>query len=354
MGSQSALPGAGVAPSDGSPAGAQPSEAVEAGRGDAGAALSRASVSAFGARFSSRLWLASGTCGFGEPLVAAMSPSDVGALVTKSVTVRPREGNPAPRVAEFSGGMLNSVGLANPGLAAVRREKLPWMRRALGGLPVFVSVAGRSPEEYAQVVRGLDDEEGFLGYELNLSCPNDAGAAARPFSLDLEATKRVLGEVRPLTSRPLLAKLAPNDPDIGRTAAEAVAEGADGITAVNTMPGLLLDGGGTPRLGAGAGGTSGPALLPVGLAAVRAVSKAVRVPVAGAGGVLSPADARAYLAAGAAFVQVGTGSFADPRCAARIARALAFDALAAADAAGTSRATRPRRRRAWRRRGAAR
>lgn len=324
---------AGAAPSDGSASGRPPFEREK------GAAPSCASVSAFGARFSSRLWLASGTCGFGEPLVAAMSPSDVGALVTKSVTVRPRAGNPAPRVAEFPGGMLNSVGLANPGLAALRREKLPWMRRALDGLPVFVSVAGRSPEEYAQVVRGLDDEEGFLGYELNLSCPNDAEAAARPFSLDLEATKRVLGEVRPLTSRPLLAKLAPNDPDIGRTAAEAVAGGADGITAVNTMPGLLLDGGGAPRLGAGAGGTSGPALLPAGLAAVRAVSKAVRVPVAGAGGVLSPADARAYLAAGAAFVQVGTGSFADPRCAARIARALAFDALAAEDAE-TSRATR--------------
>ncbi len=287
-----------------------------------------AGVAAFGAKFSSRVWLAAGTCGFGEPVAATMSPSEVGALVTKSVTVRPRGGAPGPRVAEFGGGMLNSVGLANPGLDAVRREKLPWMRRALGGLPVFVSVAGRSAAEYAAVVRGLEGEEGFLGYELNLSCPNDDRTGGRPVSLDAEAMKEVLGEVRPLAGRPLLAKLAPNDPDIGRTAAQAVSEGADGVTAVNTMPGLLLDGEGRPRLGAGPGGTSGPALLPVGLAAVRAVSKTVDVPVAGAGGVLSPTDARAYLAAGATFVQVGTGSFADPRCAARIARALAYDVLA--------------------------
>ncbi len=284
-------------------------------------------VSAFGASFAGPVWLAAGTCGFGEPVVAVMSPSEVGALVTKSVTVEPRRGNPAPRVAEFPEGMLNSVGLANPGLEAVRREKLPWMARALGGLPVWVSVAGRSAAEYAAVVRGLDAEDGFLGYELNLSCPNDEHASGRPFSLDGAAMGEILDEVRPLTSRPLLAKLAPNDPDIGATAATAAARGADGITAVNTMPGLLLRTDGGARLGAGPGGTSGPALLPTGLAAVRAVAAATRVPVAGSGGVLSPEDARAYLAAGATFVQVGTGSFADPRCAARIARALAYDAL---------------------------
>lgn len=285
-------------------------------------------IEAFGTRFSSRVWLAAGACGFGEPVVAAMRPSEIGALVTKSVTLRPRAGNPAPRVAEFREGMLNSVGLANPGMDAVRRERLPWMRRALGGLPAFVSVAGGSAAEYAAVVRGLDGEEGFLGFELNLSCPNDGRAAGRPASLDAEAMREVLDAVRPLTERPLLAKLAPNDPDVGRTAARAVSAGADGITAVNTMPALLLGAGGGPRLGAGAGGLSGPALFPVGLAAAEAVSKAVDVPVAGAGGVLSPADARAYVAAGATFVQVGTGSFADPRCAARIARALAYDALA--------------------------
>lgn len=301
--------------------------ASKAGRGFEGPGLVAAAQDV-AAGAVSPVWLAAGTCGFGEPVVATMSPSEVGGLVTKSVTVEPRWGNSAPRVAEFAEGMLNSVGLANPGMKAVRREKLPWMARALAGLPVLVSVAGRSAAEYADVVRCLDGEDGFLGYELNLSCPNDEHAAGRPFSLDAAAMAEILDEVRPLTSRPMSVKLAPNDPDIAATAAIAEAHGADGITAVNTMPGLLLKTDGRPRLGAGTGGTSGPALLPTGLAAVREIAAACSIPVAGSGGVLSPDDARAYMAAGAAFVQVGTGSFADPRCAARIARALAYDALA--------------------------
>ena len=279
-------------------------------------------VESFGTRFSSPVLLASGTCGFGEPVVDVMAPEAVGGLVTKSVTVRPRRGNPAPRVAEYPGGMLNSVGLANPGVEAVREEKLPWMRRNLGTLPVFVSVAGARSEEYARVVGELDGEEGFLGFELNLSCPNDSHLGGRPFCLDPEALREVLGLVRPLTERPLLVKLAPNDPDIGGTAALAVACGADGITAINTLPGFLSGGRGEARLGAGRGGVSGPAVLPVGLAAVREVAAAVDVPVIGVGGILKGRDARAYLDAGASLVQVGTGSFADPRCAARVAREL--------------------------------
>ncbi len=277
----------------------------------------------FGTRFSSPVLLAAGTCGFGEPVVDVMSPSEVGGLVTKSVTVEPRWGNPAPRVAEFDGGMLNSVGLANPGLEAVRAERLPWMRRNLDGLPVFVSVAGATVAEYAAVVSGLEGEEGFLGFELNLSCPNDSHLGGRPFCLDPDALRRVLGAARPLTERPLLVKLAPNDPDIAATAALAAGHGADGITAVNTAPGFLTGREGRTRLGAGAGGTSGPALLPMGLAAVREVAGAVEVPVVGVGGILTGRDARAYLRAGASLVQVGTASFADPRCAARVAGELA-------------------------------
>lgn len=274
----------------------------------------------FRERFASPVLMAAGTCGFGEPVIDVMSPGEIGGLVTKSVTVEPRWGNPAPRVAEFPGGMLNSVGLANPGLRAVREDKLPWMRRNLDGLPVFVSVAGATAGEYAAVVGGLDGEDGFLGFELNLSCPNDAHPGGRPFCLDSDALGRVLGRVRPLTERPLLVKLAPNDPDIGATARMAAGHGADGITAINTMPGFLTGRGGRHRVGAGTGGMSGPALLPAGLAAVRAVAAAVAVPVVGAGGILTGRDAQAYLRAGASLVQVGTGSFADPRCAARVAR----------------------------------
>jgi len=278
---------------------------------------------AFGASFSSPVLMAAGTCGFGEPVIDVMSPGEIGGLVTKSVTVEPRWGNLAPRVAEFRDGMLNSIGLANPGLKAVRDEKLPWMRRSLGGLPVFVSVAGATTSEYAAVVGGLEAEDGFLGFELNLSCPNDSHLGGRPFCLDPEALGRVLDRVRPLTERPLLVKLVPNDPEIGATAALAADRGADGITAINTMPGLLTGRGGRNRIGAGTGGTSGPALLPLGLAAVREVALAVEVPVIGVGGILTGRDARAYLHAGASLVQVGTGSFADPRCAARVAGDLA-------------------------------
>ncbi len=276
----------------------------------------------FGVGFSSPVLMAAGTCGFGEPVVDVMSPAEVGGLVTKSVTLEPRWGNPAPRLAEYPGGMLNSVGLANPGLKAVRARKLPWMRRNLGDLPVFVSVAGATAGEYAAVVSGLEPEGGFAGFELNLSCPNDSHLGGRPFCFDPEALREVVERVRALTSRPLLVKLAPNDPDIAGTAARAVESGADGVTAINTIPGLLEYANGSPRLGAVTGGTSGPALLPVGLAAVREVASAVEVPVIGVGGILTADDAAAYLRAGASLVQVGTGSFADPRCAARIAREL--------------------------------
>lgn len=282
----------------------------------------RTGTELFGARFNHRVLAAAGTSGFGEPLADVMKPTDIGGIVTRSVTVEPRGGNRAPRVAEYPGGMLNSVGLANPGVKAVREGKIPWMRRHLGGLPVFVSVAGAHAGEYAEVVAGLDGEDGFLGYELNLSCPNDAHRVGRPFCLDPKALVKVLKEVRPTTERPLLVKLAPNDPEIGATAALAAAHGADGITAINTMPGFLPSRRGGARLGAGRGGASGPLLLPVGLAAVQEIKAAVSVPVIGVGGILTAADARAYLDVGASLVQIGTGSFADPRCTAKVARGL--------------------------------
>ena len=297
-------------------------------------------IRVFGIEFRHPVLLAAGTCGFGEPVVDVMDLDDIGGLVTKSVTLEPRGGNPAPRVAEYEHGMLNSVGLANPGLEGVRRDKLPWMRQNLGALPVIVSVAGHTPEEYCAVVEGLEDEDGFQAFELNLSCPNDTRLGGRPFSLDPESLKAVLDGVRPRTSRPLIVKLAPNDPAIAETAALAVAHGADGITAINTVPGFLARGAaGRPVLGAGPGGTSGPGILPVGLAAVRVIAQRVDVPVIGVGGILSPEDALLYFQTGASLVAVGTGSFADPRCGARVALGVArarstaphvFPALAAA------------------------
>lgn len=276
----------------------------------------------FGATFQSPVLLAAGTCGFGMELSDVLDLDTLGGFVTKSVTLEARRGNPPPRVAEFEGGMLNSIGLANPGLEGTRRDKLPWIKNNVRRAQVFVSLAGHRVEEYLTLVEGLDGEEGFLGFEVNLSCPNDTKRGGAPFALDPEAVAKVLGGCRERTRRPLLAKLAPNDPDLEHTARVATDAGADGLTLVNTLPGILLRGDGRPELGAGPGGMSGPALRPAGLLAVRRARAATHLPLVGVGGVGSGADAVAYARAGAHLVEVGTASFAEPRASQRIVRAL--------------------------------
>ena len=282
----------------------------------------RVETQLFGATFQSPVLLAAGTCGFGMELCDVVDLDGLGGFVTKSVTLEPRRGNPSPRVTEFEGGMLNSIGLANPGLEGTRRDKLPWIKNNVRRAQVFVSVAGHRVEEYLAVVEGLDGEEGFLGFEINLSCPNDTKRGGAPFALDPEAVATVLRGCRQRTQRPLLAKLAPNDPQLEHTAKVAAEAGADGLTLVNTLPGILLDGEGHPRLGAGPGGMSGPALRPAGLLAVRKARAATHLPLVGVGGVGSAQDAVAYARAGASLVEVGTATFAEPRAAARIVRDL--------------------------------
>jgi len=263
--------------------------------------------------------LAAGTCGFGEELIQVTDLDALGGLVTKSVTLEPRHGNPAPRVAEVGSAMINSIGLANPGVDAVRTEKLPWIREYLGNLQVFVSVAGHSPDEYYTIVETLNEEGGFLGFEINLSCPNDSRLGSLPFALDHGSLVEVLRGVRSRTRRPLLAKLAPNDPDVGAAAALAAQAGADGVTLVNTLPGLVLDPvTRKPLLGAGPGGVSGPAMRAVGVHAVWQARNRTEVPLVGVGGITNGEDAVQYLLAGASLVQVGTASFADPRAGERV------------------------------------
>lgn len=279
-------------------------------------------VDLFGTTFQNPVLLAAGTCGFGLELADVVDLDALGGFVTKSVTVEPRRGNPAPRVAEFSGGMLNSIGLANPGLEATRRDRLPWIRDHVRRARVFVSLAGHTVEEYLALVEGLDGDEGFVGFEINLSCPNDTKRGGAPFALDPEAVGAVLSGCRARTQRPLLAKLAPNDPALEHTVRVATDAGADGLTLVNTLPGILLDGEGRPELGAGPGGMSGPALRPAGLLAVRKARSATHLPLVGVGGVANAADAVDYARSGASLVEVGTASFADPRSGERIVREL--------------------------------
>jgi dihydroorotate dehydrogenase (NAD+) catalytic subunit len=284
----------------------------------------RLDLELFGARFQNPVLLAAGTCGFGQEIADVVDLECLGGFVTKSVTVEPRNGNKSPRVTEFAGGMLNSVGLANPGLERSRAEKLPWIAANVRKARVLVSLAGHRVQDYFTLVEGLDGADGFLGFEVNLSCPNDAKRGGPPFALDPAAVAEIVAGCRRRTQRPLVAKLAPNDPDLPNTVRTATDAGADAITLVNTMPGILLESGsGTPILGAGNGGVSGPALLPVGLRAVNEARQHTQLPLVGVGGVLTAQDAVAYARAGASLVQVGTASFAAPRAGEQLVRALA-------------------------------
>jgi dihydroorotate dehydrogenase (NAD+) catalytic subunit len=275
-----------------------------------------------GVEFQNPVLLASGTCGYGAELDGFIDIDQLGGIVIKAVTADIRAGNPAPRVAEFAAGMINSVGLANPGPEVVRDEKLPWLARRLTRARVLVNVAGRSATEYGEIIRFLDDSPGFQIYELNVSCPNvKEGGAIIATREDLLAD--AVRAARRATTRPMSVKLAPNVPDIARMAEICVAEGADALTLVNTMPGLLFD---TetraPVLGAGSGGVSGPGLLPIGVHAVAKARERVTVPILGVGGIRTGEDAVQYLLAGASLVQVGTASFADPRAAERVLKGL--------------------------------
>jgi dihydroorotate dehydrogenase (NAD+) catalytic subunit len=253
---------------------------------------------------------------------------ELGGLVIKAVTIEPREGNQHPRVIEFEAGMMNSIGLANVGLEAVKTQKLPWLAQRAKRAHVFVNVAGKTVAEFAEIISTLDNEPGFLGFELNVSCPN-VKEGGTYFSSRADLLAEAVKAARGATRRPLLVKLAPNVPDIGAMAEVAVSEGADGLTLVNTFPGLLFDTGTRrARLGAGTGGVSGPALLPVGVNAVYQARKRVEVPIVGVGGIRTADDALQYFLAGASLIQIGTASFADPRAAQRVLTHLQVDTVA--------------------------
>lgn len=279
-------------------------------------------VRAAGLDFRNPVVLASGTAGYGHELVDVCDLSRIGGLVTKAVSVEPRRGNAAPRVAEFPGGMLNAVGLANPGLEAVRRDHLPRLAACRAGARVLVNVVGFAVDEFATVVAGLDDVPTVEGFELNVSCPN-VKAGGMEFGADPSALTAVVTGARAATRKPLFVKLSPMLPDVARTAALAADAGADAVTLTNTMPGLVVD---TrhrrPALGFGSGGASGAGLLPVGVLATWKVRRATGLPVVGLGGVRTADDALQYLVAGATLVGVGTAGMQDPRAPERIARDL--------------------------------
>jgi dihydroorotate dehydrogenase (NAD+) catalytic subunit len=285
-----------------------------------------APISLFGVEFQNPILLAAGTAGFGREVSGLIDLDRLGGVVTKSVSREPRAGHPPPRVAEFAGGMLNSVGLANPGVDAVRDVELPWLATHVRRARVLVSVVGSTVEDYFAVIERLGAHPIVTAFELNLSCPNTA-RGGQHFGADDGVLADLVRRCRAATVRPLVAKLAPTLSDIARTARVAVGAGADGFTVVNTIPGALYRRSAGPparwegRLGSGSGGVSGPALLPVGVLATQRVRQATGLPVIGVGGVRTPDDVRQYLEAGASLVQVGTAALAEPRLPERLAEA---------------------------------
>jgi len=281
-------------------------------------ATSSLAVTAAGVDFQNPVLLAAGTAGYGRELSKVIDLDALGGLITKAVSVERRHGARAPRVAEFEGGMINAVGLANPGMEEVHATHLPWLAENLRRAKALVNVVGNQVEEFGTVVAMLDDSPAVSGYELNVSCPN-VKAGGLEFGADAEALRTVIRMARAETKRLLFVKLSPTLVDIARTAKTAIDAGADGLTLVNTIPGLAIDvERRRPVLGFGNGGVSGPGLLPVGVLATWRVSRAVSAPIIGIGGVRSATDALQYMMAGASLVGIGTAAMRDPRAPGRI------------------------------------
>lgn len=263
---------------------------------------------------------ASGTFGYGEEIADLIDLKELGAIVCKTVTRRPRAGNAPPRTCETAAGMLNAIGLQNVGIEAFIREKMPFLRAC--GTPVVVNVAGESVEDFAFLCRALSEIEGVSAIELNISCPNVAHGL--DFATDPATTEDVVAHARRATSLPLWVKLSPNVTSIAAIARAAELGGADALCVANTFVGMAIDiQRRRPRLSNGTGGLSGPAIKPLALRAVWQCAGAVKSPIIGIGGIATAADAIEFLLAGASAVQVGTATFVQPHAATSVAKGIA-------------------------------
>jgi dihydroorotate dehydrogenase (NAD+) catalytic subunit len=263
---------------------------------------------------------ASGTFGYGLEFEKLVDLNALGGFVVKGLSREPIEGNAPPRVYESEGGMINSIGLQNIGVQAFVRDKLPALARLRTA--VFANVFGNQVEDYLEVVRVLNDHEGLAGYELNVSCPNTCHGGIY-FSSDPALLSEVVEAAKRVATRPVIVKLSPNVSAIEPLARAAEASGADALSLVNTFISLAIDARTRrPRIGAGFGGLSGPAIKPIALRLVCQAARAVKIPVIGLGGIASGEDAAEFLIAGASAVEVGTATFWDPRSPLRIAEEL--------------------------------
>jgi len=268
------------------------------------------SVEIGGLKMKNPVMTASGTFGYGREYAHVVDLNRLGALVVKGTSVHPWAGNPPPRVAETPAGMLNAIGLENPGVDRVVKEELPALRAF--HVPVVVNIVGHTVSEYVEVARRLDDSDGVAALEVNISCPNVAEGGLT-FGTDPDQAFEVLRRVREVTRLPLIAKLTPNVTSVAEIARSVVEAGADAVSLINTLLGMSIDiETRRPVLGNTLGGLSGPAVKPVALRMVWEVAGAVSVPVIGMGGICNARDALEFLMAGASAVAVGTATFVDP------------------------------------------
>jgi dihydroorotate dehydrogenase (NAD+) catalytic subunit len=269
------------------------------------------SVNVGALRLSNPILAASGTFGYGVEFAHLVDLNRLGGIVVKGLSLEPIAGAPAPRLCETPSGMLNAVGLQNVGVRAFVAEKLPALRQYRTA--VVANVFGYTVDEYAGVIRILEDAEGLAAYELNISCPNTAHGGIQ-FGSDPQMVSEVVSAARQAARRPLWVKLSPNITDIGVIARAAEDSGADALTVANTYQAMSIDiHTRKSRLGRATGGLSGPAIKPITLRLVFEASRAVKIPVVGLGGIENANDVLEYIIAGATAVQVGTASFSEPR-----------------------------------------
>ena len=261
--------------------------------------------------FNNPIFVASGTYGYGTEVSELADITVLGAIVTKSVTRYPREGNPPPRIVETPSGMLNSIGLANIGVEAYIKKMIPLYEELK--TPIIMNIAGSTEDEYCEILELTElVSSNIVGYEINISCPN-VNAGGMEFGLDCDLTEQLTTRLRKLTDRLLIMKLSPNVTDIAAIGVAAEKGGADALSAINTLVGMSINTTNKKsNIHYGYGGLSGPAIKPVGLACVHKIYQAVDIPLIGIGGITSADDVLEYVLAGAAAVEVGTANYRDP------------------------------------------
>jgi dihydroorotate dehydrogenase (NAD+) catalytic subunit len=269
-----------------------------------------------GIEFKNRVFVASGTFGYGDEVSDLVDVNRLGGIITKSLSWKPRPGNPPQRITETASGMLNSIGLANIGVQTFIEQKLPYLRTL--HTRILVNIAASTIKEFCDVLGLLEQQEGVDGYEINVSCPN-VKEGGMSFGTDCTMTAEITSQLRALTTKPLIIKLTPNVTHISEFARAAESAGADAVSVINTLVGMAVDiNTRKPKLSTVTGGLSGPAIKPIALAKVYEVAQAVKIPIFGIGGITCTEDAIEFLLVGATAVQVGTMNFVDPAISVKI------------------------------------